>query len=222
MKDFIKNRLSETMTHFVIEGLMDEEYPATFDMEHFRGLRTFADRKRYCDEHLKKISSGSARIVYLIDNEKVLKLAKNPKGVAQCSTEIQWGQDHYFEEILAHTLMYHPDDLWVEMELARKVKKSDFQRLEGINFDEFGRYLKNFEFENNGKRAFYGIDPQQKEILNENSFTQTICEFMSNTSSPAGDLMRMNSYGLVHRNGEEIIVIIDFGLTNDIYDEYYR
>jgi hypothetical protein len=201
---------------------MDEEYPSTFDMEHFKTLSKFAERVRYCDQHLKKISSGSARIVYLVDDKMVLKLAKNQKGIAQCETEIQWGGDSYFGEILARTIMYHPDDLWVEMELARKVKKSDFQRLEDINFDEFGKYLKNFELENNGKKPFYGITDAHKEILNENQFTQSICEFMLNTDSPAGDLMRLNSYGLVTRNGEEIIVIIDFGLTNDIYNEYYK
>jgi hypothetical protein len=32
---------------------------------------------------------------------------------------------------------------------------------------------------------------------------------------------RLNSYGLVNRNGVDDIVIIDFGLTNDIYDTYY-
>jgi hypothetical protein len=153
----------------------------------------------------------------------VLKLAKNQKGIAQCETEIQWGGDSYFDEILARTIEYHPDGLWVEMELARKVKKSDFSVLEdGINFDEFGKYLKNFELENNGRKPFYNMTDAHKEILNENQFTQTICEFMLNTDSPAGDLMRLNSYGIVNRNGEDIIVIIDFGLTNDIYNEYYK
>jgi hypothetical protein len=222
MKDFIKKRVNKDIKNRLIEQLMDEEYPSTFDMEHFKTLSKFAERVRYCDQHLKKISSGSARIVYLVDDTMVLKLAKNKKGLAQCATEIQWGQDNYFGEILARTIMYHPDDLWVEMELARKVKKSDFQRLEDINFDEFGKYLKNFELENNGKKPFYGITDAHKEILNENQFTQSICEFMLNTDSPAGDLMRLNSYGLVTRNGEEIIVIIDFGLTNDIYNEYYK
>jgi len=108
------------------------------------------------------------------------------------------------------------------MELARKVKKSDFKTLEGINFDSFGYYLKNFEFENNGRRAVFGIDPKDKEILDENDFTQTICSFMSDSDSPSGDFMRLNSYGIVNRNGEDIIVIIDFGLTNSIYDEYYK
>ena len=222
MKDFIKKQVNKDITNRLVEQLMDEEYPSTFDMEHFKTLTKFAERVRYCDQHLKKISSGSARIVYLVDDKMVLKLAKNQKGVAQCETEIQWGGDSYFDEILARTIEYHPDGLWVEMELARKVKKSDFSVIESINFDEFGKYLKNFELENNGKRPFYGITDAHKEILNENQFTQTICEFMLNTDSPAGDLMRLNSYGIVNRNGEDIIVIIDFGLTNDIYNEYYK
>jgi hypothetical protein len=45
---------------------------------------------------------------------------------------------------------------------------------------------------------------------------------MSDSDSPAGDFMRLNSYGVVNRNGEDIIVIIDFGLTQSVYDEYYR
>jgi hypothetical protein len=223
MKDFIKKQLNEAMLHNLIEQLMDEDYPSTFDMEHFKTLTKFSQRVKYCDQNLKKISSGSSRIVYLVDDKMVLKLAKNQKGLAQCATEIQWGQDSYFGDILARTIMSHPDDLWVEMELARKVKKSDFSVLEdGINFDEFGKYLKNFELENNGRKPFYNMTDAHKEILNENQFTQSICEFMMNTDSPAGDLMRLNSYGIVNRNGEDIIVIIDFGLTNDIYDEYYK
>lgn len=223
MKDFIKKQVNKDITNRLVEQLMDEEYPSTFDMEHFKTLSKFAERVRYCDQHLKKISSGSARIVYLVDDKMVLKLAKNQKGIAQCETEIQWGGDSYFDEILARTIEYHPDGLWVEMELARKVKKSDFSVLEdGINFDEFGKYLKNFELQNNGRKPFYNMTDAHKEILNENQFTQTICEFMLNTDSPAGDLMRLNSYGIVNRNGEDIIVIIDFGLTNDIYNEYYK
>jgi hypothetical protein len=221
MKEFIKRRIGEEMTYNLLERLMDEDYPASFDMEHFKTLDSFAARVKYCGEHLKRISSGSSRIVYMVDDTKVLKLAKNKKGLAQCEIEIQWGGDSYFDEILARTIEYHPDDLWVEMELARKVKKSDFQKLENINFDEYCKYLKNFEMANKGQRAFYGITDAHKEILDENQFTQTICEFMVNTDSPAGDLMRLNSYGIVNRDGNDIIVLIDFGLTNDIYQEYY-
>jgi hypothetical protein len=50
-------------------------------MDEFKGLITFKDRITYCDNNLKKISSGSGRIVYMIDDIKVLKLSKNSKGL---------------------------------------------------------------------------------------------------------------------------------------------
>ena len=37
-----------------------------------------------------------------------------------------------------------------------------------------------------------------------------------------GDLQRLSSYGVVRRNGREKMVIIDFGLTEDVFNNYYR
>ena len=221
MKELIKGRLNEALVFELIKAKMDEEYPATFDMAHFKTLGKFADRVRYCDKHLKKISSGTARIVYIVDNTKVLKLAKNKKGIAQCEVEIKWGNEAYHSNILAKTLDFHEDNLWVEMELARKVKKSDFKRLEGFDFGDYGRYLTNFYQVNNGRRAIFGVDPKEEAILDDSHFVNSVKEFMQNTDSPAGDLARLNSYGLVTREGTDSIVIIDFGLTGEVYSTYY-
>lgn len=57
-------------------------YPVSFNFDEFKSLKSFAQRVRYCDEHLQKLGSGSSRIVYVVDNDKVLKLAKNKKGLA--------------------------------------------------------------------------------------------------------------------------------------------
>ena len=222
MKEFIKNKLKEAITPQLSEDMMvDEDYPQSFNMEQFKKLSKFAERVRYCDEHLKKLSSGSARIVYIIDDTKVLKLAKNPKGVAQCETEIQWGGDYYFESILAKTLDSHPDGLWVEMELARKVKKSDFLNEAGVSIDDFNRCLRNRELENKGQRPLFGIDPEVQNKFNNSEFANAVFEFLDAADAPAGDLGRLNSYGLVKRDGQNQVVIIDFGLTNEIYSTYY-
>lgn len=221
MKDLIKQRLNEGIILNLMEALVDEDYPTSFNMEQFKTLRKFSERVRYCDQHLKKISSGSARIVYIVDDLMVLKLAKNQKGIAQCETEINWGQDRYYSDVLARTIDSHPDGLWVEMELARKVKKSDFNTLLGIDFESYGRYLSNFQEENKGKRALYTLDPKQLEILKENEFVNSVLSFMNDADSQAGDLGRLNSYGLVKREGTDSIVIIDFGLTGEIYSSYY-
>jgi hypothetical protein len=37
-----------------------------------------------------------------------------------------------------------------------------------------------------------------------------------------GDLQRLSSYGVVRRNGQEEMVIVDFGLTEDVFNNYYR
>ena len=67
-------------------------YPFSFNMDEFKMLKTFAARIKYCQARLQRISSGSSRIVYKIDSEKVLKLAKNRKGIAQNEAE---GGDYY-------------------------------------------------------------------------------------------------------------------------------
>jgi len=222
MKSLIKNRLGEAINLELLESmLVDEDYPSSFNMDEFKKLSKFAERVRYCDQHLKKLSSGSARIVYIVDDTKVLKLAKNPKGVAQCETEIQWGGDYYFASILANVLESHPDGLWVEMELARKVKKSDFLNEVGVNIDDFAHCLRNREEENKGKRPMFSINPEVQDKFNNSDFANAIFEFMDAADAPAGDLGRLNSYGLVKRDGQNQIVIIDFGLTHDIYSTYY-
>lgn len=221
MVDFIKKRLTESLTYSLIESLLDEEYPTNFDREHFKTLKSFNQRVKYCEENLERISSGSSRIVYKIDNEKVLKLAKNKKGLAQNETEMQWGGDSYYDHILAHTFDSDPNGLWVEMELARKVTASNFKKITGVDIYDLKMYLTNFYLENNGRKKIYTIDPLVVEELNENQFAQDLSSFMMDTDSPAGDLTRVNSYGLVKRNGVDDIVLIDFGLTGDIYSSYY-
>jgi hypothetical protein len=190
-------------------------------MDHFKSLRKYSERVKYCDEHLKKISSGSARIVYMVDNEKVLKLAKNDKGVAQCNVEIQWGNDSYFGGLLARTLDSHPDGLWVEMELARKVRLTDFKRLAGFDFKKLNYYLRNAEQTEKGKRRFFYIEPEIEREFDGNEFVSELKELMLSMDAPAGDMTRLNSYGLVNRDGQDRIVLIDFGLTNDVYSDYY-
>lgn len=221
MKKLIRKRLKESFNMELVESLLDEDYPTNFDREVFKTLRSFKERVKYCEENLQRISSGSGRIVYKIDNERVLKLAKNEKGAAQCEVEIQWGSEKYYSDILAHTFDYHQDGFWVEMELARKVNKNTFIKTFGFSVDTLGMYLRNFEEENKGKRRIFDIDKGVESILDESEFVNQIRSFMMDSDSGAGDLGKLSTYGLVTREGSDSIVLIDFGLTNNIYSNYY-
>lgn len=214
----IKKILRENLLSY---SVLDEDYPSSFDMEHFKQLKSFSQRVKYCQDNLKRISSGSSRIVYQVDETKVLKLARNQKGIAQCEVEVQWGNDGYFGGILAKTFESHPNDLWVEMELARKVGKKDFINLVGCTIDEMLYYLIYNGELNNGQRPSVSLDQELNDRLSENEFVTSIFDFMLQLRCPAGDFGKLSSYGIVDRDGEKTIVLIDFGLNNNVYQTYY-
>ena len=214
--------ISREVYHFMGENKVDEDYPSSFDMDHFKSLTSFAARKRYADQQLPKIGSGSARHVYIIDNDHVLKLAANRRGLEQNRNEISLGQDNYFSSVVAQIVDFHQDDLWMESERAKKVGKSRFKQLTGFDINDVDMFLQNFEAENkyNGKPKFQQ-DQELKERMWDDPFTSQIAELMSSYDHPAGDYGRISSYGEVNRNGSPEIVLIDYGLTKDTYSSLY-
>ena len=59
--------------------------------------------------------------------------------------------------------------------------------------------------------------------IDDFEFINEVVEYMYNFQVKAyGDLQRLSSYGVVRRNGREEMVIIDFGLTEDVFNNYYR
>ena len=128
------------ITEEQFKAIVDEmAYPASFNFEEFDSLKSYAARVKYCSSRLRKIGSGSSRITYAVDDEKVLKLAKNKKGVAQNNVENQKWLSSY--GLFAEVYEYDDDGLWLEMQLARKAKVSDFKRLTGYGFDVFCAYV---------------------------------------------------------------------------------
>lgn len=197
--------------------IQEAEYPQHFDLNKFKTLKSFKERVDYCNQTLQKLGTGSSRIVYLIDNKTVLKLAKNQKGIAQNETEIN-SSDSYFNTVIAEVFEYDPQFLWVEMEYAKPATKNDFKNILGYTVDDFGKWIRNQESINNGRRAIFGLDKNLEEQINESEFANGVLEFILNYGLSSGDLGSVSSYGV--RDSE--IVIIDYGINDDVLDTYYR
>lgn len=221
MRDNIKQLLSESLVFEIINGLMGEDYPSSFNMEEFKKLTSFNARIKYCETHLSRISSGSARIVYKIDDEKVLKLAKNKKGLAQNEIEISHSQYHDISDVVARVFDYHQDDLWSEMELARKVTKGNFKSITGFNFEDYSSVLLSYSDRNKSRPIYPKPNPEIAEAMWEDEFTYGILDYIGTYDVPVGDLVRTSSYGIVKRDGQDTIVLIDYGLDNETYTSYY-
>lgn len=217
--------LTENQYNYLLNEMA---YPTWFNMDVFKSLTSFAARVRYCNEKLQRISSGSARIVYKIDDEKVLKLAKNKKGIAQNEAE---SGDYYLQQIGCFAKIYDIDEngLWIEMQLARKVKPSDFKRLTGYDWNTMCAWIKYCV--SHYKVTLGWLDESYVQLFNseeweenyEYSIFSEVDEYLSNYQlGTYGDLIRLSSWGVVKEDGEERLVIVDYGLTDDVWDDYYK
>ena len=126
-----------------------------FDLEQFKSLDTFKKRQQYCNNTLERISSGSSRIVYKINDNMVIKLARSKKGLEQNYNEQNdWIQKQYGHIVASIFDKYYDDKLegylWIIMELAKKIDKKRFEEINLISFDKFVHYISDRYYSNRG------------------------------------------------------------------------
>jgi mRNA-degrading endonuclease RelE of RelBE toxin-antitoxin system len=220
----MKLRLSEEQFLNAVQTNIDEEYPLNWNADEFAQLRSFNKRINYAQKNLKRISSGSSRIVYQIDDTKVLKLAKNKKGLAQNEVEIDFSEDYLFSMIVAEVYDYDPNFLWLEMELARKLTQNLFKKITGFSFKEFSDAI-GYQYAIANPRKSWGRprQPDNFDQMTEHHFIGNVIDIVGNYADMIiGDMQRLNSYGIVKRNGMDDVVMIDYGITGKVYDSFYR
>jgi hypothetical protein len=209
---------------------IDEDYPVNFNMDEFKKLTSFQKRLQYCKERLPLIKKGSSRAVYKIDDTKVLKLAMNKKGLDQNENEAVLSSYQDLKNITAHVFDKHPNNEWIEMELAKPITESDFERFIGFDFKTFKIAINNYSLKSDPQRYNTGnkhkselpIDPEIEESMWLNDFIYDIFNYIGNYGNVhVPDIEKLDSYGVVKRDGEEAIVLIDYGLSNDGWNKHY-
>lgn len=203
-----------------VDRFLEEDYPQSFDMETFKSLNSFQQRIKYCEQHLQRMASGSARIVFKIDEDKVLKLAKNRKGIAQNEVKINMSNDYYIADILADVYDSDEDNyFWLEMEFCKKLSKGKFKQITGLDFEIYKQIL-DYVFYNeiNPRLGIEIKDPGVQHYVDTNEFAETMVDYLRNYNPPHGDLKRISSYG---ENKDGDVVIIDYGLNDHVSKTYY-
>lgn len=191
-------------------------------IEELNKIQTFKGKVDYANQNLQKIGAGRGRVVYEIDDTKVLKLTKNTKGVAQNETEENAARYKDYDDILTNVYDSADDYSWIVAERAKKVSQKRFKELTGFDIWDVYTYVRNFYDENHGHKTFFNIKPEVKEKLdNDEEFVQRITNFISDYGQSTGDLQRPSTYGEVLRDGIPSIVITDYGLSDEVYSTHY-
>ena len=198
-----------------------DEFKKNF-LPEFLKIKSINGRIAYAKQHLQRIGAGSGRIVYDIDGEKVLKLAKNSRGVAQNDAEAGAGYYEQNHNILAKIYDSPEDESWLISEKAKPVDEARIIQLTGIpSLNELFTFLRNYEEISKGKKKIIPQDPKVEEAMWENQFAFAVGDFVASYAQSAGDMGRPSSYGEVIRNGEPTIVLTDYGLSDEVFDTHY-
>jgi hypothetical protein len=224
---------AEDMNNFIntddVSSINEAAMPQ-FNLQTLSSIKSFAGKLKYCKQMLgPSFGSGSSRIIFEIDDNKVLKLAKNQKGLAQNEFEEETSR---YGDMVVKVFECADDYSWLVEENCVPAKEKDFEQILGLPFETYCdlvRYYFN-RYCRRGKEAnTYTLSPIECDKLikqlyeqNENGFIPRLFNLMGDYQLPWGDLTRISTYGMVNRDGETEIVVIDSGLSEEILDTYYR
>jgi hypothetical protein len=167
-----------------------------FDQEKLKGLKTFKQRKDVVQQEIKNKKSGTGRAVYSLDENRVLKLAKNNKGIAQNLTEIKVGSDVEYQDVVAKVLEYNKDGEWLIQEKAKLISEEKFEELTGFQFTGFWSWLRGW-----GGEEF-------EEFYNDKPFAIKIKNLIKKYNLDAFDLSDISAWGEIN----DKVILIDYGL----------
>ena len=205
-----------------------------FRLDYLRSAKSLKERVKYCNEMLgAPIGKGSSRLVYQIDDETVLKLAYNKKGIAQNSEEIKIASEGFIGCV---PKIYNGSDedngLWVITQYVLPAKKEDFKNVLGMDFNDicnFARYtdrrhdrrfgdaiMRNAD---NAVRCLYNRYENNEEVI---EIFNDINELKASYDQMAVDFGGIRNWGLTRENGKEKLVILDTGFSEEVYNQFYR
>ena len=156
------------------------------DVDSFTAAERFGGKNL---QKLKKLGSGRDRIVYQLDKDKVLKVAKNIGGLRQNIPEKDL--DNYLQYI-KH---YETGKDYVVMEKVDKPNKATLKLLQDLKKEPSSAW------------ASSGLTPKERDVLEKHGYSD-----LANYDISSGDLKKRSSWG--EKKGKP--VLIDAGvLTGD-------
>ena len=210
----------------------------SFSLEALNELPSIKEQKRYLNNTLKKIGNGSSRLVYRLNDETVLKFAKNENGIEQ--NEEEYSKSLSNTPIFAKVYDSDEDGKWIIMEYGEPIKNIRVKQIYGVKFENISDFISlAFNDISSREKILIDVEPSSlkmykdyiKWINNESTnsikftdklgfFLKAICDYIKNNRSRKCDVMdwfAADNWGIANRNGEECLVIIDMGLNENLY-----
>lgn len=207
---------------------------------------SFAGRLRAARALLgRPIGSGSGRAVFDLGDGAVLKVAKNPRGVAQNEIESDGYVQQAYSDLVAPVLDSDPNhDLWLVMAKARKVDAKRFRQLSGIasrwimvsplqvvdgkqrpaTYTKLAAHyrllhaLRSLWAQEHGKKEWSALSEEEAAEILSAPLAGRLADLMRDADMPPGDFGRLSTYGELDGR----LVLVDYGLSSGVWKEFYE
>ena len=200
-----------------------------FRLDVLRSKGDFKGMLKYCiDMFGEPIGAGSSRIVFQIDDETVLKLAGNDKGIAQNKEEMKIGLDSeltYVPKVFNGS--DEKDGLWIISEYVLPAEKKDFRKVFGIKFDDISNFCFFLQstkgpFSKHYANLVREIYDDYSWCVNGTKLLREIELLFNKHDSMVNDLVQLANWGMCRRNGKTYMVMLDAGCSQEVFNRYYR
>jgi len=206
-------------------------YPEGFDFNVMTSFPKFYKRMEYAEKFfVNDLGEGSSRRTYAIASdtgrgyENVLKIARNPPGIAQNSAEIEaWRA--YSLLCCAPVTNHSEQNIFLEMQFAKPIGEmtalidwlgipDNKPTYPGELFYEAGR--------RKIKKLLKSLNPEPPHLELSLEWIDSIDTLMNELETLEGDLRSEEHWGWVEKNGERVPVVIDYGYNQEVNEAYYR
>jgi hypothetical protein len=225
-----KNKLSKYIEEYIsksIKEIFEQQQDlfideVAFKINDFKKLPDLKNKIKYAEQKLgKSIGKGTARIVFPLGEDSVIKIALNEKGLLQNAAEISIFRKNN-SNIISQIKNFDKDFSYIETEKAKPATPNDWKEITGVSFKDWASTLKNYLIDITGARANKEAAPENFEDIEETNFFKNTVNFLRKNSIMAGDLLNLSSWGIINRNGKIVPIIIDYGLTKSNADVVAR
>lgn len=198
------------------EAMMDG-----FSFENLKG-KSFINKIKYCKQMFgEQIGGGSSRIVFQIDDHWVLKLARNNKGIAQNQEEYRIASDLYTTPLSTKVDEKRSDSEnyeWIVSEYVLPAKKQDFKQCYGVEWNDVVSFIEDLARGGQNEGEFFDKYEENEDAID---LFNELHDYYANWGAGIGDACRICNWGMTNRNGYAEIVLLDTGLSMDVYRKHY-
>lgn len=180
-------------------------------LQELSSLKDFEERVDFAKEHWKFLGEGSSRTAFEIDENLIIKIAHNDKGIAQNKVEMDPKAQR---PCTLPMVMADAEGKWIILKNTKPLKEKDFKAKIGIGFTQFMNALF-YKFNNESDQW---SPPRDYEEIEKLPLFNCLSDLIFKTDQQIGDIDKISSWREL--DGEPVLA--DYGLSRDVFRSYYK